>query len=446
MSAPASKSVPTRSPGSTSTPGGSTPSTARTGKGPRQGLQGPVRRRRLALEEDLPGGREEGRRRVLHHRAGRQRLFVDRYSRALPEVVPQDPRLIRSGAGSQPARGIHASQWPPEGRPTTGGLSHSGCIFSGIGCKLTLESETERLVVIAMRKILVYAFLLLALSSVVANAQDSRGAIVGRITDASGAVVPGADVRATNAATGVVASSKTNESGNYTLPYLMPGIYSVSSEATGFKKFVRENIQVRITDSVELNIQMAVGDVTESVEVTAETPLLQTAEASLGQVVDERRVLELPAVLRQRHGARAAGARHRQRHRHAPAQGRRSTTLRRSSRPTARALFQQRIHHRRRVQHLFRRHQRARRLLAAAGCPSPSSKCRPRPSTPASATPSGRWSTSAPRAAPTTFTAARGGGCGTRNWIRPPFSRTAPARSCPSTRTTATAWPAAGRS
>src|SRR5512140_13894 len=134
-----------------------------------------------------------------------------------------------------------------------------------------------------MRKILVYAFLFLALSSLVANAQDSRGAIVGRITDASGAVVPNADVRATNAATGVVASSKTNESGNYTLPYLTPGFYSVSSEATGFKKFVRDNIQVRITDSVELNIQMAVGDVSEAVEVTAETPLLQTTEASLGQ-------------------------------------------------------------------------------------------------------------------------------------------------------------------
>ena len=145
-----------------------------------------------------------------------------------------------------------------------------------------------------MRNILVYASLFLALSPFVANAQDSRGAIVGRVTDASGAVVPGADVHATNAATGVVASSKTNESGNYTLPYLTPGFYSVSSEATGFKKFVRDNIQVRITDSVELNIQMAVGDVTEAVEVTAETPLLQTTEASLGQVVDERRVLELP--------------------------------------------------------------------------------------------------------------------------------------------------------
>lgn len=124
--------------------------------------------------------------------------------------------------------------------------------------------------------------------------QDARGSIVGRVTDASGAVIANADVRATNVATGVSAATKTNESGNYTLPYLPPGKYSVTAENTGFKKFVRENVQVRVNDVVELNMQMAVGDVTESVQVMAETPLLATSEASLGQVVDERRVRELP--------------------------------------------------------------------------------------------------------------------------------------------------------
>lgn len=125
-------------------------------------------------------------------------------------------------------------------------------------------------------------------------AQDARGSIVGRITDASGAVVPGADVRAVNVATGVAASSKTNQAGNYTLPYLVPGIYTVSAEMTGFKRFVRENVQVRVNDTVQLDIPMALGEVTEAVQVTAETPLLTTTEASLGQVVDERRVNELP--------------------------------------------------------------------------------------------------------------------------------------------------------
>ncbi|MBI3684435.1 MAG: TonB-dependent receptor [Acidobacteria bacterium] len=124
--------------------------------------------------------------------------------------------------------------------------------------------------------------------------QDARGSIVGRVTDASGAVVPQAEVRALNGATGVSAVTRSNESGNYTIPYLAPGRYAVSAENTGFKKFVRENVQVRVNDVVELNIQMAVGEVTESVQVTAETPLLSTAEASLGQVIDERRIRELP--------------------------------------------------------------------------------------------------------------------------------------------------------
>jgi hypothetical protein len=126
------------------------------------------------------------------------------------------------------------------------------------------------------------------------HAQDARGTIVGRVTDATGAIVPNAEVRATSVSTGVATSAKTNESGNFVLPYLVPGFYTVTSENTGFKKFVRDNLQVRVGETVEVNITMAVGDVAEQVEVKAETPLLATSEASLGQVVDERRILELP--------------------------------------------------------------------------------------------------------------------------------------------------------
>src|SRR5438128_10829098 len=89
-------------------------------------------------------------------------------------------------------------------------------------------------------------------------AQDARGTIVGRLTDASGATVAGAEVRATNVATGVSASAKANEAGNYSLPYLVPGMYTVTSENAGFRKFSRENVQIRVAETVELNIQMAV--------------------------------------------------------------------------------------------------------------------------------------------------------------------------------------------
>jgi hypothetical protein len=125
-------------------------------------------------------------------------------------------------------------------------------------------------------------------------AQDARGSITGRVADSTGAVIPNAEVRATNASTGVAATSRTNQSGNYAIPYLVPGRYAVTVETTGFKKFVREGVQVRINDVVGLDIELSVGNVTESVQVTAETPLLSTTEASLGQVVDQRRINELP--------------------------------------------------------------------------------------------------------------------------------------------------------
>ncbi|HWR49625.1 MAG TPA: carboxypeptidase-like regulatory domain-containing protein [Bryobacteraceae bacterium] len=151
-----------------------------------------------------------------------------------------------------------------------------------------------------MSKHIRFAFLLAfmlfwAISSVIAfQAQDARGNIVGRVTDPTGAVIPATDVRAINTATGVTVAAKTNESGNYVLPYLPPGFYTVQAEIKGFNKFVRDKVEIRVSDRVELNIQMLVGDISQAVEVTAETPLLQTAEASLGQVVDERRIMELP--------------------------------------------------------------------------------------------------------------------------------------------------------
>ncbi|MBL8236767.1 MAG: carboxypeptidase regulatory-like domain-containing protein [Bryobacterales bacterium] len=126
------------------------------------------------------------------------------------------------------------------------------------------------------------------------EAQDARGTVLGRVVDPTGAAVPGADVRITNANTGVAAGAKTNDLGNFSMPYLLPGTYTLTAEAGGFKKWVRTEIQVRINDSVEVNVALEVGATTETIEVKDTTPLLSTAEASLGQVIDERRVLELP--------------------------------------------------------------------------------------------------------------------------------------------------------
>ncbi len=143
-----------------------------------------------------------------------------------------------------------------------------------------------------IKNCLFIAFLLSGL----ALAQDTRGMLLGRVVDGSGAVVPNVNVKATNESTGTSATGRTNESGNYVIPYLLPGMYSVQAELAGFKKSIRTGIQVRVNDSVGLEIALQPGDVSERVDVTAEAPLLETNSASVGQVVDQRRLTELPVV------------------------------------------------------------------------------------------------------------------------------------------------------
>src|SRR6266508_1822054 len=105
------------------------------------------------------------------------------------------------------------------------------------------------------------------LLALTAYGQDPRGNISGRVTDSSQALVPGVEVRATNADTGVTASAKSNASGTFNIPFLLPGPYRVTAEMAGFKRFVREGIQVRVSETVDLGIQMEVGAVSETVEV-----------------------------------------------------------------------------------------------------------------------------------------------------------------------------------
>jgi carboxypeptidase family protein/TonB-dependent receptor-like protein len=127
-----------------------------------------------------------------------------------------------------------------------------------------------------------------------AFAQDPRGSIRGRVVDSSNASVPGAAVSAVNAATGIRAAVQTNQDGMYSIPFLPPGLYTVTAELTGFSPWSRSSVQVRVSETTELNIAVGVGAVSERVEVKAGTPLLDTASASLGQIVDARRIQELP--------------------------------------------------------------------------------------------------------------------------------------------------------
>jgi Carboxypeptidase regulatory-like domain/TonB dependent receptor len=140
---------------------------------------------------------------------------------------------------------------------------------------------------------LVYLVLTLSLAGT-ALAQDPRGLVRGRVTDAAGSVVVGAKVMAVNEETQTRASAESNAEGLYNIPFLLPGKYTVTAELRGFKLYSRSGVQVRVSETTDLNIQMELGEVTEKVEVKAETPLLNTAGSSLGQVMDTRRIHDLP--------------------------------------------------------------------------------------------------------------------------------------------------------
>lgn len=127
-----------------------------------------------------------------------------------------------------------------------------------------------------------------------AFAQESRGTITGRVTDPTGAVVALADVRATSDQTGVPAAAQTNESGNFSIPYLIPGTYTVTCELTGFRKLERKGVEVRVSDVLKLELQLEVGNAAETVEVKGGAPLLEASNVSLGQTVEERQIRDLP--------------------------------------------------------------------------------------------------------------------------------------------------------
>jgi hypothetical protein len=127
-----------------------------------------------------------------------------------------------------------------------------------------------------------------------ADAQDFRGAIGGRVTDESGGVLPGVTVTVTNSATNVTSNTVTNETGTYSLLYLQPGTYAVTAELQGFKKVMRDKVEVRLGDRLEIDFKMEVGRLEETITVAAETPLLETRTGSAGQVIDEKQIALMP--------------------------------------------------------------------------------------------------------------------------------------------------------
>jgi len=129
-----------------------------------------------------------------------------------------------------------------------------------------------------------------------ASAQNaiSTGSISGQVTDTSGAAVGGATVAATNEATGVKLTAKTNSTGFYSFPSLTVGSYNISVSVTGFKTAIVNGLLVQVGQNAAANVALQVGEIAQSVTVMAQAPLLRTTESTVSTVVDENLIANLP--------------------------------------------------------------------------------------------------------------------------------------------------------
>ncbi len=140
---------------------------------------------------------------------------------------------------------------------------------------------------------LLCAALLLAVTGAL-HAQEFRATVQGQVVDSSKAALPGATVTVRNQQTNEVATATTNNEGNYTIPFLRPGIYTLTVEMSGFQKYTRSDMRLEVSQTAVINAQLGVGGVSENVTVSAESPLLETSKADRGTVIDQARIAELP--------------------------------------------------------------------------------------------------------------------------------------------------------
>jgi hypothetical protein len=128
----------------------------------------------------------------------------------------------------------------------------------------------------------------------VCSSQETRGTIVGRITDPSGGVVSNARVEVLNQAMGTTVSLKTRPDGIYTAPLLLPGLYRITVSAPGFKQFVRNNVQLQVADRIEVNAALEIGASQQTITVTGTPEILSTQTASTGNVITQQQIRDLP--------------------------------------------------------------------------------------------------------------------------------------------------------
>ncbi len=135
---------------------------------------------------------------------------------------------------------------------------------------------------------------LMCLSPTPLEAQQVTGTIIGQVKDSSGAVVPGATVVVVNTGMGFTRSVITNGQGEFTAPQIPTGNYNVSGEMSGFKKVTLANVHVGVDQKIRADLKLDLGEMTEAVEIQAETPLVQTATSDLSMTVEGKTIESLP--------------------------------------------------------------------------------------------------------------------------------------------------------
>src|SRR5512132_3090187 len=145
-----------------------------------------------------------------------------------------------------------------------------------------------------MRRLVPLAAFLALLLPIYAAAQSVSGTILGTVTDSSGSVIPNAKVTIVNEGTGLTRTVQTDANGEYTVPSLPTGRYTVITELSGFKTTTLSNIELSVDQRARIDLKLEVGAMTESVSVEASAPLLQTSSSELGTTVTEMQIEALP--------------------------------------------------------------------------------------------------------------------------------------------------------
>jgi carboxypeptidase family protein len=141
---------------------------------------------------------------------------------------------------------------------------------------------------------LLYLFLILMITAPLTSAQTTTAAFQGTVTDSSAAVLPGAQVTASNVETGLKRTTITNETGRFLLSELPPGSYEITVTLPGFETLVRKGMTLTIGQQANLTLSMNVGAIDQQIVVTGDAPIVETTQSSVAGVVEERRITELP--------------------------------------------------------------------------------------------------------------------------------------------------------